>query len=183
MELPRDMLVRARAGDREAQAAFVATYQARVFAICVALAGPDAEDCAQDALVAALQELRRFDPEGEAALGTYVLRIARNRCVDRNRSARVRTTAGSDVEAIASDAERDAERQLVSAREAEAVRMAILELPLEQRAALALREWGGLDYEAIAAIENVPVGTIRSRIARAKDALRERLVDVIEKGA
>jgi Sigma-70 region 2 len=71
MELARDLVARARSGDREAQAAFVAIYRDRVYAVCLALAGSDGEDCAQDTLVAALAGLRRFDPDAPGRLLGY----------------------------------------------------------------------------------------------------------------
>jgi RNA polymerase sigma-70 factor (ECF subfamily) len=57
---------------------------------------------------------------------------------------------------------------------------ALAELPEEQRAVIALREWDGLEYEAIAAVEDVPVGTIRSRLARARESLRAALEELKE---
>jgi len=178
MELARDLVARARSGDREAQAAFVAIYQDRVYAVCLALAGSDGEDCAQDALVAALAGLRRFDPDAPGRLGTFVLQIARNRCVDRARSARVRTWSGDvDVDELAGSG--DAADRLSRARDAEVVRHAVLALADDQRAVIALRTWGELEYDEIAAILGVPIGTVRSRLARAREALRARLGNLV----
>ena len=67
------------------------------------------------------------------------------------------------------------EERLQVARLGASVLAALARLPEEQRAVVALREWEGLDYEEIAAIEGVPVGTVRSRLARARAALRELL--------
>jgi RNA polymerase sigma factor (sigma-70 family) len=143
MELARDLVARARSGDREAQAAFVAIYQDRVYAVCLALAGSDGEDCAQDTLVAALVGLRRFDPDAPGRLGTFVLQIARNRCVDRARSARVRTWSDVEVDELGGSGDVAADR-LSRARDAEVVRRAVLELADDQRAVIALRTWGEL---------------------------------------
>src|SRR5205814_10724036 len=73
--------------------------------------------------------------------------------------------------AVGATAEADMER----AQTTRALRRAIAELPEEQRAVVALRLWDELDYEEIAAVEPVPVGTVRSRLARAKDALKRAL--------
>ena len=179
MELARDLVARARSGDREAQAAFVAIYQDRVYAVCLALAGSDGEDCAQDALVAALAGLRRFDPDAPGRLGAFVLQIARNRCVDRARSARVRTWSGDvEVDELAHSSAAAAD-MLSHARDAEVVRRAVLELADDQRAVIALRTWGELEYDEIAAILGVPIGTVRSRLARAREGLRARLGDLV----
>ena len=173
MELDRENIVRARRGDRTAQAAFIAMYQDRVHAVCVALAGPDADDCAQEALLSALLSLQRFDDRRPARLGTFVLRIARNRCIDRARSARVRTRIDVDVERL--PALGAADTSLDAAREAELVRAAVLSLPDDQRAAIALRCWGELEYEEIAELLEIPLGTLRSRLSRAREALRTLL--------
>lgn len=178
MDLGPEELARARLGDRAAQAAFVAMYQDRVYAVCTALAGPDAEDCAQEALLAAMLGLNRFLDDGPARLGTFVLRVARNRCIDRARSVRVRAHARNvDAEQIAGGVAADA--SLDAARDAETVRAAVLALPADQRAVVALQMWGELEYEEIASVLEVPVGTVRSRLARAREALRERLAPLL----
>jgi RNA polymerase sigma-70 factor (ECF subfamily) len=178
VELTADEIERASDGDREAQHRLVATYQTRVFALCVALAGEDAEDVAQEALVHGLRRLRTFSPNGPATLATFLLRIARNLCTDRARSARLRLAGDADLDRIAGGARVD--HALATARGAERVRGAVLALPEDQRSAIALRIWGELDYAEIAAIEGVPVGTIRSRLSRARDALRETLGSQLE---
>jgi RNA polymerase sigma-70 factor, ECF subfamily len=165
VELDNVTLARARSGDRVAQAAFVETYQDRVFAVCMALAGPDAEDCAQESLIAALGALRRFQIDGPARLSSFVLAIARHRCIDRARSARVRRWAG-DIQPDQLEVSADAIPDSI------AVQRAVLALPEDQRLVIALRVWGELEYEEIATIANIPVGTVRSRLSRAREALR-----------
>ena len=173
MELAAEDIRRARAGDRAAQQRFVEAYQARVFAVCAALAPGHAEDLAQEALLRALLSLRRFDVNGPARLGTFVLRIARNLCIDQLRSAKRRGPHDADVDQLAGS--EPADHHLAAARDADRVRSAVLALPADQRAVVVLRMWGELDYAEIASIEGVPVGTIRSRLSRARDALRELL--------
>ena len=67
------------------------------------------------------------------------------------------------------------DERLAARRLGEQLAVALAALPEEQRAVVALREWEGLEYDEIAAIEGVPVGTVRSRLARARAALRETL--------
>jgi RNA polymerase sigma-70 factor, ECF subfamily len=172
MEPSAELIERACRGDREAHGSLIRIYQARVYAVCRAFAGPDAEDCAQDTLLKLLTSLDRFDRSAGATLGAFALRIARNVCIDRARSARVRAGAAADPERVASSARTDA---LGDVQQDELVRAAVLGLPDDQRAAVALRIWGELDYLEIAAIEDVPIGTVRSRLARARDALRQAL--------
>ncbi|MEO7734954.1 MAG: sigma-70 family RNA polymerase sigma factor [Kofleriaceae bacterium] len=173
MELPASQLACARRGDRDALGALVRHYQDRVYAVCVACAGPDAEDCAQDALVKVLAAVHRFDPAGSASLGGWILAITRRVCIDRARSARVVRHRELEIDGLATVDRADA---AATCRErGEQVRSAVLALPDDQRAAITMREWGELDYEEIASIEGVPIGTVRSRIARARDALRAAL--------
>jgi RNA polymerase sigma-70 factor (ECF subfamily) len=170
MPLPPGQLSRARQGDRRALAAVVEHYQHRVFAVCTALAGADAEDCAQDALIKVLAGLPRFDPDATGSLAAWVMTITRRVCIDRARSARVTGRVDLALDDLAADAGPTADH----ARDA-LVREAVSALPDDQRAAVALRVWGELSYDEIAALEAVPIGTVRSRLARARDALRIRL--------
>ena len=172
-----------RRGDRAAFRALVSCYQDRVYALCVALAAGDGEDLAQETFVRVHAAITRFDPAGAASLGGWILTIARRLCVDRAR-ARQRQTAltvelaeREDTGAMPASPESrgSMETRLDRARDAHALRRAVAALPLEQRAVVALQLWDGLDYEEIAAIEAVPVGTVRSRLARAKEALRRAL--------
>ena len=169
-----------RRGDRAAQRALVECYQDRVYALCFALAGVgDADDLAQETFVRVFGAIGRFDGARDASLGAWVLTIARRLCVDRSRSARVRSeTAAGDIERASSRP--NPEEELDSARRQREIVKALEQLPDVERAAVALRAWDGLDYEEIAAIEEVPVGTIRSRLNRARTRLRELLTSAKE---
>jgi len=170
MDLPPAQLARARRGDRDSLAALVRHYQDRVYAVCVALAGADAEDCAQDALVKVLAAVRRFDPARGPSLGAWVMTITRRVCIDRSRAARVARYADRQIDAFAAPGGDATERA-----RAELVRRAVLDLPDEHRVVMVLRAWGELAYDEIAQLEGIPVGTVRSRLARARDALRSTL--------
>jgi RNA polymerase sigma-70 factor, ECF subfamily len=173
-ELDTATLTRCRRGDAQAFRALVERYQDRVFALCVALAGSDAEDLTQETFVRVHGALAAFDSDGPARLGAWILTIARRLCTDRARYRRRRPTVALDVVPLG-DGAPGANTQLERARQARALRQAIAALPDEQRAAIALQLWDGLDYEEIAVIERVPVGTVRSRLARAKETLKRAL--------
>jgi RNA polymerase sigma-70 factor (ECF subfamily) len=143
-----------------------------VFALCAALAGPDAEDLAQETFVRVYLALPRFDPSGPASLRTWILTIARRLCHDR---AKKRTVEPAELPA--GEGVPTPEDELAGRRRSAQVREEVDRLPPEQRAVIALREWAGLEYEEIAAVEQVPVGTVRSRLARAREALRAALED------
>ncbi len=170
-------LTACRRQDASAFARLVAAYQRPVHALCVALAGPDAEDLAQETFLRVYRAVPRFDPDGGASLKGWILCIARRLCQDRARhlGRGVEIVPPTPVDAI--DPATAADDQLVAHDDGARVRRALATLPEDQRAVLALREWDELDYEEIALIEGVPVGTVRSRLARARAALREALSD------
>jgi RNA polymerase sigma-70 factor (ECF subfamily) len=148
-------------------------YQQPVYALCVALAGADGEDLAQETFLRVFRAIGEYDARGAATLRSWILTIARRLCQDRARH--VRRGVEVSVEAPEPlDPRSGADEALDTARR---LRAALAALPEEQRAVIALREWEGLEYEEIAAIEGVPVGTVRSRLARARVALREALGD------
>jgi RNA polymerase sigma-70 factor (ECF subfamily) len=173
-ELDRATLTRCRRGDAQAFRALVEHYQDRVFGLCVALAGSDGEDLTQETFVRVFGAIGSFDPDGPARLGAWILTIARRLCTDRARTLGRRPTMALDLVPL-HDRSLGADVQLDGARRARALHQAIAALPEEQRAVVALQLWDGLEYEEIAAIERVPVGTVRSRLARAKDALKRAL--------
>jgi len=146
----------------------------------------DALDATQDAFVAALKALGRFD--GRSAFGTWLYRIATNTCLDELRRRRRRPVTGfaTDVAEIADHAGGGAGTGVSGDRagrvgggrdpaDVVAARIdidrALASLPLEFRTAVVLRDVCDLPYDEIADILGVPVGTVRSRIARARSAL------------
>jgi RNA polymerase sigma-70 factor, ECF subfamily len=148
-----------------------------VYALCTALAGTDGEDLAQETFLRVLRAVGDFDAQGPATLRSWILTIARRLCHDRARHL----GCGVEVASPAPGAWEPADPALGPEEHLEAARLcarlsaALAQLPLEQRAVIALREWEGLGYEEIATIEDVPIGTVRSRLARARSALREAL--------
>jgi RNA polymerase sigma-70 factor, ECF subfamily len=163
-----DALVRAaRAGDEHAFAALVSVHGRMVISVAYAatLSEPEAEDVAQETFLAAWRALPRF--RGDCAFSTWLYRLARNHAADRHRRAMARPAQGGphvlgDVAAPARDEQR---------AQAQAVLTAARALPAEQREAVLLRELQGLSYDEIAAIQEVPVGTVRSRIANGRRAI------------
>lgn len=146
----------------------------------------DALDATQDALVAALRALGRFD--GRSSFGTWIHRIATNVCIDELRRRRRRPVTGfaSDIaDAAAADelshgpsgsfSRSPRAGGGVDPADEVAARMdidaALASLPVEFRTAVVLRDVCDLPYDEIAVIVAVPVGTVRSRIARARSAL------------
>ncbi len=184
MEIPTAVLRSCQRADAPAFRALVECYQDRVFALCAALAGADGEDLAQETFVRVHQSIAGFEPAGAATLGGWILTIARRLCTDRARGARLRVEVPvAELPAPTDEPARGPAEVLDRQRLGARIRQAIASLPEEQRAVIALREWDGLSYEEIAEIEQVPVGTVRSRLGRAREALRAALDTTEERHA
>lgn len=160
----------ARSGDPVAQAAFVRATQTEVWRLAAALVDPDAaDDLAQEAYLRAFRSLPDF--EGRSSARTWLLGITRRACADHLRSVVRRRRLRSRLEAHP-----EPERSVMAAAEPDpAQRFASAELlrrlPADRRSAFVLTQLIGLSYTEAAEVEGVPVGTIRSRVARARAEL------------
>ncbi|MEO3777131.1 sigma-70 family RNA polymerase sigma factor [Micromonospora sp. B11E3] len=163
----------ARAGDPVAQAAFVRATQAEVWRFAAALVDPDsADDLTQETYLRAFRALPAF--EGRSSARTWLLGIARRACADHLRTVVRRRRL---AERLAADGHTgrphpDPAGQLGAAD-------LVRRLPAERRGAFVLTQLLGLSYAEAATVEGVPVGTIRSRVARARDDLVEALGDAL----
>lgn len=170
------LVAAARAGDRDALDALLRRHYDRLYGVCYRLAGnrADAADATQEALLAIVRGLPRFDDR--AAFTTWSYRVATNACLDELRRRRRRPTVSIVEEAQAIGREDGASVDLdeqVTTRLA--VDEALQRLPLEFRAAVVLRDVCALDYAEIAEILDIPPGTVRSRIARGRSILAGHL--------
>ncbi len=171
----------ARAGETGAFETLVLRYQARIVNYASALAhdAGAAEDIAQETFVRAWRALGRF--RGDSSFRTWLYRIAtnvarthldqrgrRSRVVDRSLDDENEVLQAGDVPS----ATPDPEATLVTR---EAIDRALAELPDELRLTLVLRDVQGLDYKEIAAVTGAPMGTVESRIFRARRHLRAQL--------
>jgi RNA polymerase sigma-70 factor (ECF subfamily) len=181
-----DKLVqRIRAGDPDAWASLITTYQDRLYSVCVRMVRDRelATDLTQDSFVKIIQGLPSFD--GRAKLSTWMIRITMNVCLSKLRSEKLRRHASVDAiregnpRSAAGGHEFSQARELspsggVEAHEDRArVLRALQTLEPDQRAVLILADCQGHSYEEIAAAFNVAVGTIKSRLFRARTALRD----------
>jgi RNA polymerase sigma-70 factor (ECF subfamily) len=173
------LIAQSRRGDAHAFDQLVEKYQHRVYDLVYRITGhhADAQDAAQEAFVKAYLGLGRF--RGGAAFSTWLHRIAVNAALDLLRrrprgDLRVPHSVDPAVDPLADGAER------VEARER--IQRAIATLPIEQRTVVVLRDVQGCSYEEIAMIVQVPVGTVRSRLSRGREALRAALVDLAPAG-
>ncbi len=172
-ELDQISLARARRGDPVALTALVACYGARVHALVarmmVGQPGDQIDDLCQDALVKVIGALPRFDPGGPARLSSWILTIAARTCIDELR--RRRELVPLPEEALDSGSESPegaAQRHELTQR----VERAMAALTADQRVVLVLRAYHDFDYDEIAAALKIAPGTVKSRLNRARQALR-----------
>jgi RNA polymerase sigma-70 factor (ECF subfamily) len=160
-----DLAMRARAGDAGAQAALVRATQAEVWRFAAALVDPgSADDLTQETYLRAFRALAGF--EGRSSVRTWLLGIARRVCADHLRAVvrRRRLDARLAAQAWTDVPHPDPSLRL-------SVADLLQRLGEERRTAFVLTQVLGLSYAEAAAVEDVPVGTIRSRVARAREEL------------
>lgn len=180
-----DLIQRAQGGDGDAYGKLVVKYQDLVYNAVYRMVGreDEAADIAQEAFVKGWRALGSF--EGRAQFGTWIYRIAINACIsDRRGLKRRKATSlnsamrGSDDEEggldVADGAPEPAE-QLVDRENVRLVQEAIGEMEPEFRTMIVMRDMEGRPYEEIAEVLEVPVGTVRSRLHRARQALKDKL--------
>jgi RNA polymerase sigma-70 factor, ECF subfamily len=169
------LLVEARDGDQQALERFIIETQAQVWKMCRYLGDPDsAEDLAQESYERAIASLHRFRSEGPAL--HWLLTIVRRTCADatRGRARRRRISVAVTAEARTRSDTDPGDRHSPELDDL------LHRLDPDRRAAFALTQMFGLRYEDAAAILDCPVGTIRSRVARARIDLIEMMQPVAQ---
>jgi RNA polymerase sigma-70 factor (ECF subfamily) len=184
----QQLVARVQKGDSRAFDMLVLKYQHKILGLISRYVhdSDEVQDVAQEAFIKAYRALPRF--RGDSAFYTWLYRIAINTAKN-HLVARSRRPPGSDVEI--SDAEyfegggalreiETPETALFGAELKQVVERAIRELPDDLRTAVTLREFDGLSYEDIAEIMDCPVGTVRSRIFRAREAIDKKVREQID---
>ncbi len=188
-DLDRQLVERAQRGDKHAFELLVSKYQRKLARLLARfIRDPvEVEDVAQEAFIKAYRALPSF--RGDSAFYTWLYRIgintAKNYLVAMGRRAPTTTEFNSEDAESFEDGEqlRDIntpESMLMSKEIARTVNDTMEQLPEELRDAITLRELEGLSYEDIATIMNCPIGTVRSRIFRAREAIAEQLRPLLE---
>ncbi len=192
-------LVRAiQRGDAGAWQELIRKYQDRLFATCMKMVHDRelAADLTQDSMVKIIEGLDTYD--GRAKLSTWMIRITMNVCLTKLRSEKLRRHASLDAtdartgltqgEQLADgqgfgrvSPELSASQRVEADELRELLSAALVRLDPEQRAIVVLRDSRGLDYDQIAEILGVPVGTVKSRLFRARMALRE-MIEALQRG-
>jgi RNA polymerase sigma-70 factor (ECF subfamily) len=169
----RTLVRGARNGDREALEVLLRRHYDRLHALCFRLTGNEADalDATQEALISVARGLDRFDER--SSFSTWAYRVATNAALDELRRRRRRPQLGVPLVERAGAA--SSSDHLVAERLD--VDQALRALPPEFRAPVVLRDLCALSYDEIAAVLEIPAGTVRSRIARARTALAGMLGD------
>lgn len=183
-DIDQQLVARAQQGDKQAFELLVSKYQRKLLRLISRLVRDpaEAEDVAQDAFIKAYRALPQF--RGDSAFYTWLYRIgvntAKNYLVSQGR--RPPSSTEKDAEEAETFDDADALRDintpesiLLSKEIATTVNAAMAKLPEELRTAISLREIEGLSYDEISEVMNCPIGTVRSRIFRAREAIAAEL--------
>ena len=185
----QELVTRAQAGDKRAFDLLVLKYQQKVAGLIGRYLRDPNEvlDVTQEAFIKAYRALGGF--RGDSAFYTWLYRIAINAAKNHLVSMGRRPAPGDNLETeVAEQLESGGrlremgtpENHLLSEEIARTVQQALEELPDDLRTAIVLRELEGLSYEEIAATMDCPIGTVRSRIFRARDAIDKRLSPLLK---
>ncbi|WP_374261767.1 RNA polymerase sigma factor RpoE [Zoogloea sp.] len=188
-EIDQQLVERVQRGDKQAFGLLVAKYQRKLARLLSRLIRDPAEveDVAQETFIKAYRALPSF--RGDSAFYTWLYRIgintAKNFLVSQGRRAPTTTDFDSEEAETFEDGDqlRDIntpERLLMTKQIGDTVNVAMEALPEELRTAIVLREIEGLSYDEIASIMECPIGTVRSRIFRAREAISEKLKPLLD---
>ncbi|MCA0170899.1 RNA polymerase sigma factor SigW [Bacillus sp. RAR_GA_16] len=179
----KKIVLKVRKGDHNAFGELVELYKDRVFALTYRMLGnrQEAEDVAQEAFIRAYTNIDRYQIDRK--FSTWLYRIATNLSIDRMRKkkpdyyldAEVAGTEGLTMYSQISTDEPLPEEEVVSLEAQEGIHQAILSLPAKYRSAITLKYIQELSLKEISEILDLPVGTVKTRIHRGREALRKKL--------
>lgn len=183
-EMEQEYIQKAKQGDPQAFEQLVLKYQDKIYTLTVRMVRDreEALDLAQDAFIKAWQNLDSF--QGESSFGTWLYRLTTNLCLDylrkQNRRQEISVTVSLDEEPSGwyepADPGQDPHRILEQNQLQESVARGLEKLPEHHRRPLVMREVAGLSYQEIAQALELDLGTVKSRIARARMNLRKILM-------
>ncbi|MBQ6715922.1 MAG: sigma-70 family RNA polymerase sigma factor [Clostridia bacterium] len=166
-------------GDSRAFEILMEKHEAKMYAVALRMCKnrEDAQDCLQDAMLRIYKALPSF--KGQSSFSTWAYRITMNTCLDDLRRKKVRQAQSLDqmleIGWSPVDENNSTERHIENSELKRNLSKAIQTLPEEMRAAVVLRDVQGFSYEEIASILSTNVGTVKSRISRGREKLREIL--------
>lgn len=192
IEIDNAIVLAAARGDQSACREIIEALHRPVLATIFRFLGPrwrhEVEDLAQEVFLKVFRALDRFDPT-RAKFMTWVYTFVRNHCYDALKKRRLPTTSLTPTDPNDRPRELPDERELQPGHSSENnelgqhIAQALADLGEDQRMVFVLREYEGLDYAAIAGVIGVSEGTVKSRLFRAKESLRQRLEPYMRAGA
>jgi RNA polymerase sigma-70 factor (ECF subfamily) len=170
-----DSIERFKRGDLSAFEEIVRKYQDRIYNLCRYMLQDtqDAQDAAQDVFMKAYAGLKVFKPD--ASLYTWLYRIAVNTCLDHKKKSRPAQLRDESFVNDLASTEPSPEQRYQSKEIGQAIQVALQKLPEPLRAVIVLKEIEDLSYEEIAEVLHTSLGTVKSRISRAREELRRLL--------
>ena len=174
------LIARAVKGDAAAFNELLAGHEKKMYAVCLRMCAnhEDAQDCLQEAMLRVYRSISGF--KGQSAFSTWLYRVTMNTCLDELRRRKGKATTSLDGLLDSgwspSDEEDTPEKHAIGAEQRRAVQTMIAELPEDMRAAVVLRDIQGYSYEEISQMLEINVGTIKSRISRGREKLREKII-------
>jgi len=170
------LVAAARAGDRRAVDQLLAKYEQPIYRFGLRMCGDEesAREVLQETMIAAFKSLPGF--RGEAALSTWLFQIARSFCIKERRGVKPMT----EIDEQLPDRAASPEVQVQARQIGQALAAAIAELPPEQREVLVLRDVEGLSAEEASEVVGIEIGALKSRLHRARLALRHRLAGALQ---
>ncbi len=174
-------------GEPERFGELVERYQGRLvnYLVRLLVSVDDAHDLAQEVFIKVYRALDRFDPQYR--FSTWLFRVAQNAAIDRIRKRRLRLVSlhvhdeddGSARDWDVAGGGRSAYADLRNRERGEAIQAAIEALPWEYRELILLRHYGELTYEEIATLKAMPLGTVKNKLFRGRQMLKEKLGDFL----
>ena len=180
----QELIARAKAGDQEAFGQLVLAHQNKVYSLCVHMTGDrdQGEDLAQEAFLKAWRSLASF--REDSSFATWMHRLTTNLCLDylrkQARQKEISTAVSLDDEESGwsepADPDSDPHEQLERSERGKALARALKELPEHHRRLIVMRELSGMRYQEIADALDADLGTVKSRLARAREQLKKILL-------
>ncbi|MEO0479576.1 MAG: sigma-70 family RNA polymerase sigma factor [Planctomycetota bacterium] len=193
IEITNDLVRQAQAGDQDAARQIIERLHRPIIGTVYRFLGSrfasEAEDIAQDVFLKVFRAIDRFDHDRGVKFTTWVYTFVRNHCFDILKKRRLPTVSMSPIDEDGPRIETEDEsmaqprEELENSELGQKIEEALSGLGADQRLAFVLREYEGLDYGSIAQVMGVSEGTVKSRLHRAKEALRTRLSPYLRAGA
>jgi len=183
------LFLKAQAGDMEAFEFFIRAYERLIYNAAYRMLpnSCDCEDIAQEVMIKVYKNISKC--KSATSFKSWLLRIVHNTCIDEIRKRKNKTTISLDKEPEGDDGpmenqllkdENTPETEFIKKDMARQIQKAIEKLPTDSRSVIVLRDISGLSYEEIAKITGINLGTVKSRIARARSNLQKELKILLE---